>query len=104
MTQIRFTITGKIAIISDLVITNTPRLQISIPEDRYYKGETTTVWHNVNVWGKLAQNAAKNLRPGSVISADVRVDYRTFEGKSFTSLTATHLDYLSNFGTQRKAS
>lgn len=104
MTNLSFNITGKIAKMSELDESKTPRIELSIPEERYYKGETKTVWHNVTVWGDEAVQAAKHLRPGSVITVKIRIDYRKHNGKSYTSLTSRGLRYLSNFGAKRKAS
>ena len=105
MTHIIFNISGTIAKITELESSSsTPHLQITLPEDRHYKGETTTVWHNIQVWGTPAESAAKHLYPGSVVSIDVRVDYNKTETQTYTNFNAQKITYLANFGSKKKGS
>ena len=105
MTHVLFSISGTIAKITNFSSENsTPHVQLSIPEERYAKGETTTVWHNVQVWGNMAENASKNLRPGSVVAIDIRIDYKKGADQSFTNFTAKNISYLSNFGSTKEGS
>lgn len=104
MTHIAFTISGSIAKITDLSSESTNHIQLSFCEERYSKGETFPVWHNVQVWGKEAENAAKYLRPGSVVAIDVRIDYKKGKDQTFTNLTAQNINYLANYGSQREGS
>lgn len=105
MIHILNTISGPIAKISDLNQTSsTPHLQLSFCEERYSKKETKQVWHNITVWGKDAESAAKHLRPGSTVTVEFRVDYKKAEGKTFTNFNATSITYLSGFGHQNKDS
>ena len=47
------------------------------------KGEKVkdTQWHNLVVWGKLAETAGKYLKKGSEIAAEGKIIYRTYETK-----------------------
>jgi single-strand DNA-binding protein len=40
-----------------------------------------TQWHNIVVWGKLAEAAEKFLKKGSEVAVDGKIVYRSFEGK-----------------------
>jgi single-strand DNA-binding protein len=40
-----------------------------------------TQWHNLVIWGKMAETAAKYLRKGSEITAEGKIIYRTYESK-----------------------
>jgi single-strand DNA-binding protein len=47
------------------------------------KGEKSqdTQWHNMVLWGKLAETAGKYLKKGSQIAAEGKIVYRTYETK-----------------------
>jgi single-strand DNA-binding protein len=47
------------------------------------KGEKVkdTQWHNLVIWGKLAETAGKYLKKGSQIAAEGKIVYRTYESK-----------------------
>jgi single-strand DNA-binding protein len=40
-----------------------------------------TQWHNLVVWGKLAETAGKYLKKGAEIAAEGKIIYRTYESK-----------------------
>ena len=40
-----------------------------------------TQWHNLVLWGKQAEIAAKYLKKGSEITADGKIVYRSYENK-----------------------
>jgi single-strand DNA-binding protein len=40
-----------------------------------------TQWHNLVMWGKLAETAAKYLKKGAEITADGKIVYRTYDTK-----------------------
>jgi single-strand DNA-binding protein len=40
-----------------------------------------TQWHNLVIWGKMAETAAKYLRKGSEIAAEGKIVYRSYESK-----------------------
>jgi single-strand DNA-binding protein len=40
-----------------------------------------TQWHNLVIWGKMAETAAKYLRKGSEIAAEGKIIYRSYETK-----------------------
>jgi single-strand DNA-binding protein len=45
------------------------------------KGEKVkeTQWHNLVIWGKMAETAGKYLKKGSEIAVEGRIEYRTYE-------------------------
>jgi single-strand DNA-binding protein len=47
------------------------------------KGEKVkdTQWHNLVLWGKLAETAAKYLKKGSEIAAEGKIVYHSYETK-----------------------
>jgi len=40
-----------------------------------------TQWHNVVLWGKLAETAGKYLKKGAEITAEGKIIYRSYETK-----------------------
>jgi single-strand DNA-binding protein len=40
-----------------------------------------TQWHNVIVWGKLAETAEKYLKKGSEVALEGKIVYRSYENK-----------------------
>jgi single-strand DNA-binding protein len=40
-----------------------------------------TQWHNLVVWGKLAETAGKYLKKGAEIAAEGKIIYRSYESK-----------------------
>lgn len=40
-----------------------------------------TQWHNLIVWGKLAETAEKYLKKGSEVAVEGKIVYRTYETK-----------------------
>ena len=97
----KLTITGTIRKMSDLQqVGETYKLNISIPENQYYKGKETTAWHHVTLWGDMAERANRNLRPGSVVEVDCRIDYNKSNGNYYTNFNAINIDYHANYGNQ----
>jgi single-strand DNA-binding protein len=47
------------------------------------KGEKVkdTQWHNLVLWGKLAETAGKYLKKGAEITAEGKIIYRSYEAK-----------------------
>jgi single-strand DNA-binding protein len=47
------------------------------------KGEKVkdTQWHNLVIWGKMAETAEKYLKKGSEIAAEGKIVYRSYETK-----------------------
>ena len=58
-----------------------------------------TQWHNITVWGKLAEIAAKYLKKGTKIAVEGEIRYREYEKdgqkKYFTEIKATTFEMLS---------
>ena len=58
-----------------------------------------TQWHNITVWGKLAEIAAKYLKKGVKIAVEGEIRYREYEKdgqkKYFTEIKARELEMLS---------
>ena len=95
----KLNITGTIRKMSDLLqVGETQKLNITIPEDRYYKEEKKTVWHQITLWGEQAQRASHYLGIGSVVEVDCRIDYNKTNGKYYTNINANWIDYLAYFG------
>ena len=100
----KLTITGTIRKMSDLQqVGTTHKLVINIPEDRRFNGTTTTAWHQITLWGKLAESANKFLRSGSVIEAECRIDYNKSGETYYTNFTAYNVTYHANFGERQEA-
>lgn len=62
------------------------RLAVATNEEVFLNGEkkTVTSWHNVTVWGKLAEKAESELKKGSFVSIDGKLrnnNYTDKEGK-----------------------
>ena len=96
-------ITGTIGKMSDLQqVGETHKLNITIPEDRYYNEKKSTVWHQVTLWGEAAQRASHYLAIGSVVEVDCRIDYNNSNGKYYTNFNATKIHYLAYFGDQKR--
>ncbi len=97
-------ITGTIRQISELTESNdTSRIQFSIPEERYVKGETRTVWHNLTAWGKTAERLAQYAHNGTVVTCQFRLDYNTASnGNRYTNLTVTDLEMHANYGASQQ--
>lgn len=76
------------------------RTTLTIPEDVYRKDkDNRTEWHRITLWGKDSENAAKNLRSGSVVSAHCNVSYTKDEdNNNYTNFNVYRIEYLANFG------
>ncbi len=63
-------------------------VKFSVATNDYYKDKTSgefvtnTQWHNVVMWGYLAEKASKKLRKGAKVAVDGQLQYRTFEDES----------------------
>ena len=51
---------------------------------RNQKGENVseTQWHNIVMWGKLADEAGQNLKKGSEVTVEGRLVHRVYETKT----------------------
>jgi single-strand DNA-binding protein len=50
-----------------------------------------TQWHNIVVWGKLAETAEKFLKKGSEVALEGKLTYRTYETKEGQSRYITEI-------------
>ena len=99
----KLTITGTIRKMSDLQqVGKTHKIDITIPEDRFFNDTKTTAWHQITLWGKQAENANKFLRVGSVIEAECRIDYNKSGETYYTNFTAYNVTYHANFGERQE--
>ena len=57
------------------------------------KGEKVkdTQWHNLVLWGKVAENAEKYLKKGSQIAAEGKIVYRSYESKEGQTKNITEI-------------
>jgi single-strand DNA-binding protein len=76
------------------------RFSIAINESRKNKAgewETSTQWHNLTAWGKLAENLAKNAEKGNEIAIEgklINKSYETKEGEKRYSTEIEIYDYM----------
>lgn len=61
-----------------------------------YNGNETTVWHSVKTWGKLAEICGKYLKKGSQVYIEGRIDNREHEGKYYSDIVATDVQFLDS--------
>ncbi len=71
----------------------------SIATSESIKGETRTEWHNISLFGKTAEIAAKYLSKGSQVFVEGRLQYRQWEDKdgnkkSMTEILGSHITLL----------
>ena len=59
------------------------------------KGEKYTDWHNVTLWGGLAEVAEKYLHKGDRVLVEGRIKYREHEGKYYTEIVAQSMKMLN---------
>ena len=71
--------------------------------EKYGTGEdkkTVTQWHNIVLWGKLAEIAEKYLGKGNPVYIEGKVTYRDYEDKDgnkkfITEIVGDHLQLIS---------
>ncbi|HEY9167479.1 MAG TPA: single-stranded DNA-binding protein [Candidatus Kryptonia bacterium] len=51
-------------------------------KDQQGNPQERTTWHNIVVWGKLAEIAAEYLKKGRKVYLEGRIQYRDYEDKS----------------------
>jgi single-strand DNA-binding protein len=69
------------------------RLSLATNEPSSDKGKKSvrTQWHQLVVWGKLAEICGKYLQKGEEIAIDGRINYRTFTDKTGLSCMSTEI-------------
>lgn len=50
-------------------------------KDKSGSKQTRTTWHNIVIWGKLAEIASQYLRKGSRLYIEGRIDNRSYDDK-----------------------
>ena len=58
-----------------------PFVNLTIATNEYSNGEKKTEWHNVTLWQKNAENAAKYLTKGSSVIIEGKLQTRQWEDK-----------------------
>ncbi len=81
--------------------------KFSLATNEFYKDKTSgefvnnTQWHNVIIWGYLADRAAKKLKKGEKVAVEGQIQYSTYEDsegnkKSYTQIRAVDFEALGN--------
>lgn len=52
---------------------------------------TETAWHNIVLWGKLAELAEKYVKKGNSIIIEGEINYRTYENKESLTIYTTEI-------------
>jgi len=60
-------------------------------KDQEGNPQERTSWHNIVVWGKLAEIAAEYLKKGRKVYVEGRIQYRYYEGKDGTKRFVTEV-------------
>jgi single-strand DNA-binding protein len=69
---------------------------------------TETQWHNIVLWGKLAETASKYVKKGNAIILEGEINYRSYENKEgitvyVTEILGSHLHFTGNKTEEPKA-
>lgn len=86
-------------------VKDTAAARVSLATTEYWydkdkqKQEKTT-WHNVVVWGRLAENVAKYASKGDLIYVDGKIDFRSYDDKDgqkkyIFEVIASSINFLS---------
>lgn len=62
-----------------------------------------TEWHNIVMWGRLAEQAEKYVRKGSKLYIEGKMRYRTWEDRNTIKRTVAevYVDYFEILGAPR---
>lgn len=52
---------------------------------------TDTQWHNITIWGKLAETAAKYVKKGNPLIVEGEINYRSYENKEGVTVYVTEI-------------
>ena len=77
-------------------------------KDKSGAKQTRTVWHNIVVWGKLAEVCNQYLKKGSQVYLEGRIDNRSYDDKDgnkryMTEIVAQRVRFLGGGGAGRTA-
>lgn len=53
--------------------------------------QSKTEWHNITVWGKLAEIAEKYLSKGKQVMVEGKIEYQTYKGEDGVERKATNI-------------
>ena len=53
---------------------------------------TETQWHNIVLWGKLAETAEKYVKKGSSLIVEGEINYRSYENKDGITIYVTEIN------------
>lgn len=71
--------------------------QLSVAYNKVYNNEKTTMYFNVTVWGKVAENCCKYLTKGSSVLVEGELSTRSYEKdgtkKTITEVVASHVEF-----------
>lgn len=78
--------------------------KFSLATREKYKGTTTTQWHKIVAWLKLAEICAQYLKKGQQIYVEGKINYREWEkdGKKHYA-TEIHIDKMKMIGSKQAA-
>ena len=96
----KFVIIGRLGKDPEIRQTNSGKQlsSFSVATSKKYKDEYKTQWHNVTVWGKLAEICIQYLRKGSKAMFEGEIEYNEYEKdgvkKVSTNLVAFNIEML----------
>lgn len=64
----------------------------SLATSEKYKGQEETEWHNVQIWGKSADNAANLIKKGSLVYVEGKIKSRKWTTKEGVERSAVQID------------
>lgn len=72
--------------------------------DKNGQQQEKTQWHNIVVWGKMADNCGKYLKKGSKVYVEGEIDYRSYEKdgqtRYATDIVCSNIQFLSSINKQ----
>jgi len=75
-------------------------VKFSLATSSKYKDKDETQWHNIVVFGKLAEVAEKYVKKGSKLYVEGRITYNKHEDKYYTSIICDSFKMLDKKETQ----
>ena len=63
----------------------------SLATSKKYNGKEETQWHNITVWGNVAENCNKYLSAGDQVFVTGEITYRSYEKKDGTKAYSTDI-------------
>lgn len=73
---------GRVGKDPDVRTTQSSRVaSFSLATSEKYKDKETTQWHNIVIWGKLAEIAEKYIKKGMLLYVEGKINYRDYEDK-----------------------